>query len=302
MSLECDSVDSLHISLFTLDVTEHIRAGLTLSLNAFLKCPPRFFTPTPCPIQPLFFCLTPLLMWSEFIELTDLPMLCYTRVDTASPRDAPVRPRSAGSDWWKAARGQPSGVFPRMWCCETVLEGNAGVHIFFSWAVVRLVSQNIIVISYSIIPQTTQGSETNTASTCFLSAIFWLHSHKGKNNDMSQRFRESLQRQRFKNRPAGSRCLRNTWCSCFSWAVFTFTTGQLFKFRQFWIGSQAEENETAQTCEKPCQCNSVGWSQIKKEKKRSMSDHKHFLSITFQEIHFLPALMLENVEFIAEYS
>lgn len=33
-----------------------------------------------------------------------------------------------------------------------------------------------------------------------------------------------------------------------------------------------------------------------------MSDHKHFLSITFQEIHFLPALMLENVEFIAEYS
>ena len=95
MSLEFDSADSLRISLFTLDVTEHI---LTLSLNAFLKCPPRYFTPTPCPVQPLFFCLTPLLMWSEFIELTDLPMLCYTRFDTASPRDAPVRPRSTGSD------------------------------------------------------------------------------------------------------------------------------------------------------------------------------------------------------------
>lgn len=97
--------------------------------------------------------------------------------------------------------------------CDAVkrfLKGTQEYIFFFSWAVVRLVSQNIIVISYSIIPQTTQGSETNTASTCFLSAIFWLHSHKGKNNDMSQRFRESLQRQRFKNRPAGSRCLRNT--------------------------------------------------------------------------------------------
>lgn len=75
---------------------------------------------------------TPLFIWTEFIERTYLPMLCFTQFDTGSPRDAPY---IVTVHWFRLLKGSTGAAIRSFtWGRDLVLmvlDGNIREYMFF---------------------------------------------------------------------------------------------------------------------------------------------------------------------------